>query len=240
MERLLNIKEAAEFLNVSEMTIRRWTNNGQLNCYRVGGRRERRFRIQDLTDFLEADHATGATAMAALGVGNTTVPDHSHITHLSTEENEALDVAAAYILEGLRGNETVFVMAPGEKTAPIMNALHRKDAGIDKISSTGRLHFSQGRNSPDLQRKYLSDLAAGVKGRFRVFGDMTWARGKNWRTEDLYRLEKSMHRTDDIEGGMFLCQYALDRFTGKEVMMALETHSHNIYQGRIQENPFSP
>ncbi len=239
MERLLNIKEAAEYLNVSEMTIRRWTNSGRLNCYRVGGRRERRFRIQDLTDFLEADHATGATAMAALGVGNTTVPDHSHITHLSTEENEALDVAAAYILEGLRGNETVFVMAPGEKTAPIMNALRRKDAGIDKISSTGTLHFSQGRNSPDLQRKYLSDLAAGVKGRFRVFGDMTWTHGKNWRAEDLCRLEESMHRTDDIENGMFLCQYALDRFTGKEVMMALETHSHYLYRGTLNENPFN-
>ena len=39
MERLLDIKDAAEFLNVSEMTIRRWTNSGKLKCYRVGGKR---------------------------------------------------------------------------------------------------------------------------------------------------------------------------------------------------------
>jgi len=30
LERLLNVREAAEFLNVSEMTVRRWTNEGSL------------------------------------------------------------------------------------------------------------------------------------------------------------------------------------------------------------------
>lgn len=239
MERLLNIKEAAEFLNVSEMTVRRWTNNGLLNCYRVGGRRARRFRIEDLTDFIETDQVTAATAMVALGVENAAVPGQSHITHLSTEENEALEVAAAYILEGLRGNETVFVVAPGEKTGPTMNALHRQDASIAESSTAGQLHFSQGRDSPELHRKYLADLAARSQGRFRVFGDMTWTRGKHWRTEDLYRLEKSMHRTDDIKGGIFLCQYAVDRFTGKEIMMALETHSHYLYRGTLNEKPFN-
>ena len=39
MEHLLNIKDAAEFLNVSEMTIRRWTNLEKLKWYRLGGRR---------------------------------------------------------------------------------------------------------------------------------------------------------------------------------------------------------
>src|SRR5207245_1260423 len=52
-EQLLNIKQAAELLNVSEISLRRWTNEGRLACRRVGGRRERRFRRQDLLDFLE-------------------------------------------------------------------------------------------------------------------------------------------------------------------------------------------
>src|SRR2546427_2248498 len=52
-EQLLNIKQAAELLNVSEISLRRWTNQGRLTCLRVGGRRERRFRRQDLLDFLE-------------------------------------------------------------------------------------------------------------------------------------------------------------------------------------------
>ena len=40
---LLNIKEAAAFLKVSEASLRRWTNAGKLACMRLGAKRERRF-----------------------------------------------------------------------------------------------------------------------------------------------------------------------------------------------------
>ena len=50
---LLDIGEAARFLNVSETSLRRWTNAGALPCLRVGHRRERRFRRVDLLAFME-------------------------------------------------------------------------------------------------------------------------------------------------------------------------------------------
>src|ERR1041384_2514363 len=49
---LLDIREAAEFLRVSETSLRRWTNAGRLPCLRIGGRRERRFRRADLLAFV--------------------------------------------------------------------------------------------------------------------------------------------------------------------------------------------
>ena len=52
-EDLLDIKQAARFLNVSEASLRRWTNSGRLACLRVGRRRERRFRRDDLLAFAE-------------------------------------------------------------------------------------------------------------------------------------------------------------------------------------------
>lgn len=48
---LLDISEAAQFLNVSETSLRRWTNDGLLPCLRIGRRRERRFRRADLSGF---------------------------------------------------------------------------------------------------------------------------------------------------------------------------------------------
>ncbi|OLC08841.1 MAG: hypothetical protein AUH41_07175 [Gemmatimonadetes bacterium 13_1_40CM_66_11] len=58
MQDLLDIKEAAAFLRVSETSLRRWTNAGRLRCFRIGGRRERRFRRADLEAFLGgASHA---------------------------------------------------------------------------------------------------------------------------------------------------------------------------------------
>lgn len=52
-EDLLDIKQAARFLQVSETSLRRWTNAGQLACLRVGRKRERRFRRADLLAFME-------------------------------------------------------------------------------------------------------------------------------------------------------------------------------------------
>src|SRR5579864_9212571 len=47
-DRLLDTREAAAFLHVSEASIRRWADSGLLPVSRVGKRRSRRFREQDL------------------------------------------------------------------------------------------------------------------------------------------------------------------------------------------------
>src|SRR2546423_6864558 len=63
---LLDIKQAAALLQVSEASLRRWTNAGRLACFRVGGRRERRFRRADLMAFLESHpFAAGAAGRGA-------------------------------------------------------------------------------------------------------------------------------------------------------------------------------
>src|SRR5437879_12576237 len=46
-DELLDIKQAAQFLKVSETSLRRWTNAGRLACLRVGRKRERRFRSEE-------------------------------------------------------------------------------------------------------------------------------------------------------------------------------------------------
>ena len=80
MERLLNTNQAAEFLNVSEITVRRWTNQGLLNCYRVGKRRARRFRPHDLMNCLKGRSAAALSSRVVLGILGITVPDGSHVT----------------------------------------------------------------------------------------------------------------------------------------------------------------
>src|SRR5256885_11029990 len=95
---LLDIAEAAAFLHVSRMSLRRWTNAGRLPCFRVGGRRERRFRRADLLAFLER---SGAPTRA------TRKPEH--LCGLYTSGVARARRAAAFLAEGLAAGGTCFL-----------------------------------------------------------------------------------------------------------------------------------
>ena len=49
---LLTTSEAAELLNVHVNTVRRWSNRGMLETYRIGSRSDRRFRRRDVDKLL--------------------------------------------------------------------------------------------------------------------------------------------------------------------------------------------
>lgn len=51
--RMLTASEVAERLHVHINTIRRWSNNGVITAYRIGPRGDRRFREQDIDNFLK-------------------------------------------------------------------------------------------------------------------------------------------------------------------------------------------
>ena len=46
--KLLKIREAAEMLNVNPETLRRWDNEGRLKAVRIGRRKDRRYKVEDL------------------------------------------------------------------------------------------------------------------------------------------------------------------------------------------------
>jgi excisionase family DNA binding protein len=238
MERLLNVKEAAEILNVSEMTIRRWTNAGSLRCYRVGGKCERRFKVEDLHRFLGSGETTRGPEGASLGFGGLRVPDGSHLAHLSLDPGEALEVGASYVMEGLNSNETVLLVAPEVRTEAFAKALRGQGAEVDDLVRRGRLHLSQGMNDPAGMLTQIAGVAMKSVGAFRVFGDMTWTRSKGWTLEALRQLEEAAKAAPVSTGRLLLCQYSLDSFSGAAAMMAVETHGFTVYKGQLIESSY--
>src|SRR5438094_9743682 len=97
---LLDIAQAAVFLHVSQMSLRRWTNSGRLPCFRVGGRRERRFRRADLLAFLER---SGEPIRAPQGPG--------HLCGLYTSMAARERWAAAFLAAGLEAGAISFLAA---------------------------------------------------------------------------------------------------------------------------------
>src|SRR3989454_7959641 len=97
---LLDIAQAAAFLHVSPMSLRRWTNSGRLPCFRVGGRRERRFRRADLLALLER---SGEPVRAPRAAG--------HLCGLYKSMAARERWAAAFLAEGLEAGGTCFLAA---------------------------------------------------------------------------------------------------------------------------------
>jgi excisionase family DNA binding protein len=59
---LLSTAQAAQLLGVHPNTIRNWEDQNLLQAYRIGPRRDRRFRREDLERFLGAQDGNGDTA----------------------------------------------------------------------------------------------------------------------------------------------------------------------------------
>lgn len=49
----LTLKELSELLKVHENTLRNWDKNGTLKAIRIGGRKIRRYKKDDVMKFLE-------------------------------------------------------------------------------------------------------------------------------------------------------------------------------------------
>ncbi len=49
---LLTVGEVASLLQVHSNTVRKWSNLGILSSFRIGPRRDRRFRKEDIATFL--------------------------------------------------------------------------------------------------------------------------------------------------------------------------------------------
>ena len=54
---LLKVKDVASLLNVSQMTVRRWSDQGILRAIRITGRGDRRFYYDDICRLREEMHA---------------------------------------------------------------------------------------------------------------------------------------------------------------------------------------
>jgi len=49
---LLKVSQVASLLNIHPNTVRRWSNNGILESYRIGSRGDRRFKKEDINILL--------------------------------------------------------------------------------------------------------------------------------------------------------------------------------------------
>src|ERR1051326_253394 len=115
----LGTTEAAELLGVSEASIRRWSDRGVLRGRRVGARRERRFRVEDVRRLKPARGVKLPVPVKSgpiVAIGATTVNDHAHVATFYDTDAGRLRVAVPFLAEGLRSGARCFLMRSEEHT----------------------------------------------------------------------------------------------------------------------------
>ena len=244
MEKLLNVRQVAELLNVSQMTVRRWTNAGLLACFRIGKKRERRFQLSDIQQFIEGNPPSPRTDKTlpdkpehhvALGFNDLDVPDGTHMAHLYADLSEALEVQALFLRQGIEKKETVMVVSPQHRREQLLSAMAQDGLDVADLIRQNRLIHGSGSKTPAEMAEYIFHAAASARDRFRLIGDMSWTLQKKWSEENLRTLEESTN-TRLGPGTLFLCQYSLAEFFGTQTMIALETHACALYKGKLQKN----
>ncbi len=232
---LLNIKEAAALLKVSEASLRRWTNAGRLDCLRLGAKRERRFRRDDLMSFLEERAASPGPRvpqggrLAEVVLEGINIEYGNHICALYESDLGRLKWSVPFFADGLRNGDVCFLIAAPQVQGEILDHVREACDGVDDALSEGRLVVNEGMNDGQAMCEYLerSFVMATGSGRqsFRLLGDMAWALHAGMSFDDLIAYEARYnysigHRFPVVS----ICQYDVREFSGTAVLNALKCH----------------
>jgi excisionase family DNA binding protein len=233
---LLDIGEAARFLNVSETSLRRWTNAGALPCLRVGRRHERRFRRDDLLAFMEHQpshsppkgHFPTTPSNASLLDASTILTPGDHLGGFYGSDLGLATLSVRFILDGLQEGSMVYVVASARSIKRISGYLKDKRPSLQRDISAGKLLCCEYQKGPRAQIKdfeaHLTKAAAEGAQSFRVFGD-TWEMRKKISAEKFAEYEAIY---DQYIARRFpvvtLCAYDVRKFSGVDVLDALKAH----------------
>ena len=233
---LLDIREAAQFLNVSETSLRRWTNAGLLPCLRIGRRRERRFRRADLLAFMEQpavaqsqeDWREDSMDLQELTVEPIAAIHGNHLCGIYGTDAGRLDLAVPFLLEGLEKDSVCFLVAPSDVLKDVAKAMKEKRPSLDSDIEAGRLILTEHQKTPAAQCHFFEIAmnraeAEGVES-FRVVGDM-WGLRLLVSSSEMVELELGFESLIVPNFPvMALCAYDARKFTGVELLDALKDH----------------
>lgn len=232
MSKLLTIKEAARYLNVSEMSLRRWTNSGKLKCLRVGKKNERRFQEEDLIEYISGNTKMNSTKLV--------LPEDSHVAHFYKTESEGMKLSLNTIKSGLDKGELVVVIVPPKKGNLLKKQLNELGILVDILEAQQILTISPGCETPEDQIKFVDQLikrAQDFNG-FRLVGDMIWTQEKNWDSEMVHNLEGMTNDQRKNIPAKYVCQYKIDEFSRDESFGAMQTHDFTIYNEKLNKCPY--
>jgi transcriptional repressor of dcmA and dcmR len=232
--RLLNTREAARMLRVSEASIRRWSDAGLLAATRIGRRRERRFTEADLQHFMRGDGATPnggqGRPVSGVTVRGSWIPLRRHLAAFYSGDVEQLRLAVPFLADGLRAGQQCVLIALPTLLDSYTQAL--EDAGIEvhAASRSGLLVTCsrlprRAQEASALLEDVLGNALAGGATVIRMVGEMASVREMmSGSLAEAMHLEEEMGRLIKRMPMVSLWQYDTRVFDGSAILLALKAH----------------
>jgi excisionase family DNA binding protein len=229
---LLNTKEAAEFLRVSEASIRRWSDAGLLAAQRVGRRRERRFASGELRRFLEkpsGDPRPAGPEPSTVNVGGTSVPLRTHLAPIHSSDLGGLRLSVPFLADGLRAGQPCFLVAAGALRDRYKDALIDEHIDVAAALDSGRLVIIPGPGIDvadaisNWERLFGKALAGGPTV-LRVIAEMGCVRTVFGSEAAMMACEEAYELMAKRFPVVTLCQYDAREFDGEILLRALKSH----------------
>jgi transcriptional repressor of dcmA and dcmR len=211
---LLDIAQAAALLQVSEASLRRWTNSGQLPCLRIGGRRERRFRRADLIAFMESHPSAAVT---------------THVCGLYTSDNGRTHQAVELLAAGLEAGSVCFLAAQPDVRERVFTRLARERSSLQRDVERGRIVVLEYADHIAAQlelweAQWDAALRGGVRS-LRVVGDVSGGSlAQEGKFDEVLEYENEYVKLAQRFPLDTTCLYDARMYSGLETARLLEVH----------------
>lgn len=250
---LLTLDEAARYLGVSKTSLRRWTNEGRLDCHRIGARRERRFDIQMLNAFLAADEIDGELASElkemrepAGGQQETDLADRHICLFFSDQEDQWQNFREYFLRHYKSGQPTLYIYDSSTEKALLarlvgesLNPEFAEQYGLLRLVPSSEAYLKPGKFSArymlDFMEQNIKDILAEGFDKLLITGEMTWFFSGVEGVEEIHEYETLLNPLlEKYPGVTIVCQYDVRKFGAHDTLEACCSHPTVRLKNRLQ------
>lgn len=239
-KKFLTITEAADLLKVSKTSLRRWTNQGRLKCYRLGERKERRFLIDDLLAYAPSTDLSSATEQIITTTEHkqeVLASNYSHCCSLYRNKNEHWQMLQSHLLQHLEQNTVTVYLYDGDVsrieawlTKAGYNVPALQAQGILRLIPADSMYLAEGNFQVERTLNFWKDIIGNCEtmGTKRLFitGEMNWASKDAPGSEHLIDYESALDSiVSEYNWITILCQYDLNAFSATTIVDTLSMHT---------------
>jgi len=221
----LTLSQAAALLKVSKSSLRRWSNTGDLRCFRIGRRGERRFRRDDLMGLVRMNPAD-------------TVPNKHTRAHICTnfrDRDEQWRLFQPYLNAHLYDDSAIVYVYEG--SIHRIQAWFSNNPAASRLIQTDRLRLISSRDSYLRQQRFdtermlnfwkvlIEEFQNKNIHRLLLTGEMGWATLGAPGSNQLIFYEKELDQFLKAYPSItVVCQYSLIDFPATVIFDSVRLH----------------